>query len=1068
MKRLLSLVLLVFGLTNVAFGQSIIPAFQAIPTNSSVVPAVYLERPSTSQIQQVQYQQPLSFQPAVPNRPIAAEAVPKNHVLKNISAQTLETKLLERLGQRFVPVKNVEASPDLARFRLPVRDGTDIELTIDRQNGIATAFGSAPMVDATIQLVQLLDVPNGNGNVTTEVIPVQRASLVPVRQATETIARETQRESTERPAAPQPPTLSPNFQRPSDEPTAQFSTPNVPNLPIPTANSGAVVGPVRIDMIEGLDTLVLRGPKNDVALILEMLKQIEEISLEYEPLVELVDLKHADSYRVGQMVQQLYQQVYQARRGTITMLPLVKPNTILLIGKKESIDTAKELIDKLDTPVAPDSQFLVIRLKNASANNVYTYLTSFYANRQNLGAQVLAVADVRTNSIIIQANPRDLAEAEALVKKLDVEGSDAPNVIKTFQLRNALATELATILQNAIAGTTTGTGLAGTAATQTGTRTPTLQLSTRDADGNLIKANVLFDVNIAAHTASNSLVVSAPEKTMPLIEALILELDRLPSAESQIKVFTIANGDATTLTNVLTTLFSPSTATGAGFGAAAQTSQIATVRPGIDEGESTLVSVRFATDTRTNSIIASGSAGDLSVVEAILLRLDEANTNNRKVTVFKLVNKPADQLAPVLQQYITNERQLEIQNSGTYYPQSPAEQYRKEVVIVAEPLTNSLIVSSTPQHVEQIRKIVQQLDERSLMVAIQVLIAEVTLTGNRELGVELGLQDSLLFNRSVASGTPATLVPGFLFGDPSQGLPLGDVNSGSVGSQGITSLGVGRTGSTNGVGGFTFAASSESLSLLIRALETEGKVRILSRPQITALHNLRASIQVGQKVPYITGTNTNYGYSNNTTDWLDVGVILDVTPRITPDNMIVMDVYAEKSLVGRNEDGVPISSQNGVILYQPKVSISKAQTTVSTMDGQTIVFAGLITDRKETTKNSIPFFNKIPVVKHLFEYSRNTTERTEMLIVLTPTIIRSEMDMELLKQQEVSRMHWCISDVLKLTGNSNMRLRTDDWSDHQNMQIIHGTPTILDDSQLPGEEKIRREMPMPMLAPREN
>ncbi len=1026
-------------------------------------------------------------QPAVPNRPIAAEAVSKNYRLRNISGPALESKLIEKLGTRFVPVKNVENTPNLGRFRLPVKDGTDIELSIDRPNGVATVLGSAPMVDATLQLVQLLDAPNG-GTVTTEVVPVQRGNLVPVKQATETIAKETNKDKDPLapsggyggvPPTPPAPVQTPNFQRPADEATARFSTPNVQNLPVPggmEGNSGGIVGPIQIDVIDGLDTIVVRGPKKDVALILDMVNQIEAMSLEHEPVLELVDLKNADSYRVGQMVQQLYQQVYQARRGSVTMLPLVKPNSILLIGKKESVDTAKELIAKLDTPVAPDTEFLVIRLKNASADAVQTYLTNFYSNRQNLGAQILVVSDYRTNSLIVQGSPRDLTEAAALVKQLDTEGSDAVNTVKTFQLRNAMASELATTLQNAISGTTTGsTGLAGTgggASAQSGrTRTPSLQLGTVDANGNLLKANVLLDVRVTADTRSNTLIVSAPTETMPLVEALIKELDQLPSAESQIKVFTLNNGDASTLTTVLTTLFQQTTQTGGGFGGGGtqSSSQIATVRPGIDEGESTLVSVRFATDTRTNSIIACGSAGDMSVVEAILLRLDEENSNNRKVMVFKLVNKPADQLAPVLQQYITNERQLEIQNSGTYYPQSPQEQYRKEVVIVAEPLSNSLIVSSTPRYVEQIRKIVHQLDERPLMVAIQVLIAEVTMKNNREFGIELGLQDSLLFDRSLMSGTPAALHPGFLFGDPSQGLPLGNVNPGSVGSQGITSLNVGRTGES-GATGFMFSASSESVSILIRALEEDSRVRILSRPQLTTLHNLRGSIQIGQKVPYVTGTNTNYGgTTSNTTDWMDVGVILDVTPRITPDGMIVMDLYAEKSKVGPMSEGIPIGSAGNVPLYQPRIDLTKAQTTVSAMNGQTIVFAGLITEQKDTITRSVPFLNKIPVVKHLFEYKQNKCERSEMLIVMTPTIIRNEMDMELLKQQEASRMHWCISDVMKFTGNSNMRLRTDDWSNcGVPTHVFQGDPVILNDSQLPSEEKVRQQIPMPTLAPREN
>ncbi len=1017
-----------------------------------VVPAV----PLLAQTQRIA---PLP-QAAVPNRPIAAEAVAGRYQLKNITPQTLETQLVEKLGKRFVPVKNVESTPNLAKFRLPVKDGTDVELTIDRQQGIATLLGSAPMVESCVKLIQFLDFPNGNGTAATEVVPLQRGSMIPVKQAVETIAQETQKDEKQLPTATQPKPQTQEFQRSGDSPAARFTTPNASGASSDLLSSG-IVGPIQIDIIDGLEQMVIRGPKKDVQQILEMINQLESMSLELEPVVELVAMQNADSYRISQVVQQLYAQVYQARRGSITMLPLVKPNTILLIGKKESIATAKELIAKLDTPVAPESEYLVIRLKNASSDALQTYLTNFYANRQNLGAQVVVFSDFRTNSLIVQGSKRDLAEVESLVQKLDADGPDAVNTVKIIPLRNAMATQLATTLQNTFTGTTGTSGLGGGGGTTqtTRSRTPAVQFLTQDAAGNLLRANVLFDVKITADTQSNSLIVSAPESSMALIEAVIHQLDQLPSAESQIKVFKIVNGDATTLTTVLQTLFAQTSQSGGGFGGGTQgSSQIATVRPGIEEGESTLVSVRFATDTRTNSIIACGTAGDLNVVEAILLRLDEENKNNRKVMVIKLVNKPAESLAPVLNSYITSERQLEIQNSGSFYPQSPQEQYRKEVVIVAEPLSNSLIISSTPKYYNQIRKIVQQLDERPLMVAIQVLIAEVTLTDNCEFGVEFGLQDSILFNRSsYTSG--AGMLPGFLFGDAQQGLPLEPVNPGAVGSQGITSFNMGRTNSNN-VGGFVFSASSESVSLLLRALEEEHKLRVLSRPQITTLHNLRGTVQVGQKVPYVSDTNLNYGVTSNTVQYMDVGMILDVTPRVTPDGMIVMDLYAEKSNVGNLSDGIPIQSQaGGTPLYSPKFNITKAQTTVSAMDGQTIVFAGLITETKETTKRGVPVLNKIPVIKHLFEYESSKKERTEMLIVMTPTIIRSEIDMEILKQQEASRMHWCICDVVQLTKNSKMRLRTDPWSACEVPQYM-GRPVILNESQLPSEDRIFQTMPL--------
>ncbi|MDR2441212.1 MAG: hypothetical protein LBE12_17765 [Planctomycetaceae bacterium] len=1047
-----------------------VPSIPTAPANS----AATAPTPVTSAITESLPQPPRTVT-ATPTRLIATEAVTKNHRLRNVNSETFEQKFVEKLGKRFVPVRNVETSSNLSRFRLPVKDGTDVELSIDRQNDITTIIGSAPMVESCLQIVRLLDSQEN-----AEFIPIQPSNRAAFRQAAQIINRETQKLAQNTPALP----------RNSDQPSATFVTPNTvtPNTPTPNTVlqntepiTAGIVGPVQIDIIEGIEEMVIVGPKKDVAIIRDILNQIETMSLEHEPIIELVPMQHADSYRICQMVQQLYSQVYLARKGNITMLPLIKPNTILMIGKQDSIDAAKELIAKLDTPVAPETEFQIFRLKNASSDVLQTQITQFYTNRigvnQGLETQVNVVSDSRTNALIVQANPRDMVEIANMILQLDSEGSDATNIVKIFPLKNAMASELATTLQNAISGTTSTTtgggfsgGFSGAAAgsQNTRTRSPMVSMGTIDKDGNLQRANVLYDVRVVADTRSNMLIVTAPPNSMPLIEALIKQLDQLPSAESQIKVFTLVNGDAYTLTTVLTQLFAQTSTTGGGFGGGTQaTSSMATVRPGIEEGESTLVSVRFQTDTRTNSIIACGSAGDMTVVEALLIRLDEENMNNRKVMILKPLNSRASEIATIINNYATSERQLEIQNSSMYLPQSPQEQYRKEIICVADDVTNSLIVSTTPRYYDQIRRMVQELDERPLMVAIQVLIAEVRITNNRDRGIEIGLQDSLLFDRSLLSSSTGALSPGFLFGDPSQGLPLGSVRTGTVGTQGITSLGTGRTGES-GIGGFTFSASSESVSVLIRALEEQGKLRVLSRPFLTTLHNMRATVKVGQDVPYVTGSDTS-SYAGNTTsqiDYKEVGTILDITPRIAADGQISMAIYVEKSNVGSIADGIPIMVSGGVPLNAPKFDSTTAQTTVSALDGQTIVFAGLITEQKETINRSVPGLNKIPVIKHFFEYNSVKCERNELLIVLTPTIIRSETDMQILRQQEASRMHWCINDVVKLTGNSKMKIRGDEWFPDE-VLFIPAAPVILDESQLPSDDKVKQVLPFPKLAPGE-
>jgi general secretion pathway protein D len=150
------------------------------------------------------------------------------------------------------------------------------------------------------------------------------------------------------------------------------------------------------------------------------------------------------------------------------------------------------------------------------------------------------------------------------------------------------------------------------------------------------------------------------------------------------------------------------------------------------------VPLRFSVDPRTNSIVASGAPGDLNVVEAILVRLDEGDIRQRKTTVYRLKNAPAIDVANAINQFLTSERQ--VQQLAGQQTVSPFEQLEREVVVVPEAVSNSLIVSATPRFYDEIAKVVEELDARPPMVMIQVLIAEVALDDFEEFGAEFGFR----------------------------------------------------------------------------------------------------------------------------------------------------------------------------------------------------------------------------------------------------------------------------------------------------------------------------------------
>lgn len=755
---------------------------------------------------------------------------------------------------------------------------------------------------------------------------------------------------------------------------------------------------VAVETLPDLDVMILRGRDPDIAELSQIIEEIERLSQLTTPEIEVVYLRNVRGDALNEVIDEVLEDLTGPLQGRVTITPLVKPNALLLVGWGEAVEAAWKLIRRLDEAVEPETQLEVFPLQFASAAQVETLITEFFASRGGLSPEVTVTSDTRTNSLVINAAPRDLAEVRLLISRLDGQTSRSVNEARIIVLRNALAIDVATTVNNALQAARGGTGVQRNAA---------LQMLLSGPDGRKIVASgLLEDINLTPDSRTNRIFLTGPPETLPLIEELIRTLDENPATSAQLKVFQIRNGDASDLVQVLRSLFPEA------VGSAVP--QLATA-----EGESSLVPVRFSVDIRTNSIIATGTSGDLRIVEVLLLRLDEAGTQERINRVYRLKNSPALDVANAVNNFLRSERVVNLSAPGR---QNPFTQIESEVVVVPEPVGNTLIISATPRYFEQIIELVDGLDEQPPQVMIQVILAEVTLDNMHEFGVELGLQDSLLFDRSLlgsilpapASGYSA-LTPGFDFNNRALG------NSGSaaalagganVAGQALSHFSLGRTSADTEFGGLVLAASSENISLLLRAMNQSRNLEILSRPQVMTLDNQPAFIQVGQKVPRIVGTSITQVGQVNSVELENVGLILGVTPRISPDGMVVMEVDAEKSDVGSEIDGIPVSvSSDGEVIRSPRVNIATAQTTVSAASGQTIVIGGLISSDNRSTSRRVPWLGDLPLVGNLFRYDGTSSVRKELLIILTPHVIRNAAEEEVMKQVEMARMSWITSDV---------------------------------------------------------
>ncbi|MEC8389716.1 MAG: secretin N-terminal domain-containing protein [Planctomycetota bacterium] len=427
----------------------------------------------------------------------------------------------------------------------------------------------------------------------------------------------------------------------------------------------------------------------------------------------------------------------------------------------------------------------------------------------------------------------------------------------------------------------------------------------------------------------------------------------------------------------------------------------------------------------------------------LIWRRDEEHSIKITTTVYLLKNAPAVDVALAVNEFLRNKRQVEDAGPGEV---NPFQQLEKEVVVVPEPVANKLILSATPRYFDEIEELIEKLDEQPPEVVIQVLIAEVEIGEANEFGVELGIQDSVLFDRSLLGDLQTTEnttqqstqngvttsileiiqaasnLPGFDFNSIG---PLG--NSGSdqsvltanqVGSQGISNFQVGRSNDQLGFGGLVLSASSQNISVLVRALQENNQLEILSRPQIRTLDNQPAFIQVGERVPRITSSQVTVNGQTNQVVLENVGLILGVTPRISPTGTVIMEIDAEKSDLGAESKGIPVSvSLNGTVVRSPRIETTTVQATVSAADGETVILGGLITKKTDEIHRKVPVLGDLPLLNNLFRFDSVVTTRTELLIILTPKVIRNSKDNERIKQAEMARMSWCAADVYDMHGD---------------------------------------------------
>lgn len=293
------------------------------------------------------------------------------------------------------------------------------------------------------------------------------------------------------------------------------------------------------------------------------------------------------------------------------------------------------------------------------------------------------------------------------------------------------------------------------------------------------------------------------------------------------------------------------------------------------------------------------------------------------------------------------------------------------VSAVAE--TNTLIVRATAQAWSSIRDVIEKLDVMPMQVHIEAQIAEVTLTGDLQYGVNWYFENAVTnpFN-SDGSGGPAL--------PSAAGRRIwGDI-SGSITNNGVA---------------WTFLG--KNAAAIISALDQVTNLRLLQTPSVFVRNNAEATLNVGSRIP-INSTSINTGLgtdaSYSSVQYIDTGVILKVRPRVTKDGMVFLDIVQEVSTPGARPAACTAATATTINSAACNVDINtrRVKTEAAVQNGDTIMLAGLIDDNTSDGSNGIPFLSKLPVVGALFGRKTQNSSRREVIVLITPSIVRNPQE----------------------------------------------------------------------------
>lgn len=423
-------------------------------------------------------------------------------------------------------------------------------------------------------------------------------------------------------------------------------------------------------------------------------------------------------------------------------------------------------------------------------------------------------------------------------------------------------------------------------------------------------------------------------------------------------------------------------------------------------------------DSLNNRLIVSGPPAVRATFRAMLNTLDVATQREGGVEVLYLNYARAERLKPVLDSMLDSDLFLQVAGDGGGSGEGGASSYRVEV----DESNNALILAASPAVIQEIRNVVRQLDISRPQVLIEAVIAELSEDQAQRISTQLAYVNQ-------DSGGYLTRFDNILT------TLLGVATDGDISDGDREAIGqaLGETRGGLAVGGSFDRDSGEGFGLLIQALKSDGRTRVLSTPSVVTLDNEEARLSVGQEVPFITGSFTmaNNQSTNpfQTIERQEVGVKLTVQPQISEGEGVRLAIQQESSQLLGN------SSERGTA--DVITAKSTIETNVMVRDGDLLVLGGLIDGQFSQTETKVPLLGDIPILGHLFRSSGTSNDETVMMMFIRPTIIRDRETALGLSRQ---RFNHLISRDLE-QSNGELGRRLENFIEQQQFETVNPAGT---------------------------